>query len=445
MEEPNLKVCVLQCKSLSFTLFGDYLAEGYDETFNGEYLAWPQEGGIKLEHQGRSFMVQEGIKFSPENYETDSFIIKNVLIGQEFHWERREKQRFPGSLMLLVNDGIEAVNIIPMEDYLLGAISSEMNAAGNSELLKAHAIVSRSWTMSHLIGEKNEPGGDAIEETAEGYSKWYRRGAHQGFDFCADSHCQRFYGLSKSYTDVLRRAVKDTAGLVLTFGDTICDARFSKCCGGMTENYENVWDSQVHPYLSGVIDYKYGPDNLPSDLRSHKAAEAWIRNSPSAFCNTKDESILSQCLVDLDLETVDFFRWESRISQEELKEVLLEKTEMESKKNLGDIIEIVPLERGHSGRISKLRLIGTSGGLTVGKELEIRRLLSKSHLYSSAFIVEKAYKNSDVPSEFLFKGAGWGHGVGLCQIGAAMMGEMGYRFDEILRHYFKATKIKKIY
>jgi SpoIID/LytB domain protein len=358
-----------------------------------------------------------------------------VLIGINFHWEKKENQRFLGSLKIIVENGkLTVINLVQAEQYLMSVISSEMSANSSVELLKAHAIISRSWLLAQIQKRKQ------IANTQQKYIseikseeeriRWYDREDHILYDVCADDHCQRYQGITRLFAHNAQVSIEETTGMVLTSGGKICDARFSKSCGGITESFENVWENIEHPYLQTLVDYKFSPDDYNFDLRDEKSAEQWIKNSPPAFCNTQDVKILSQVLTDYDQKTKDFYRWDVEYTQDEISELI----KIKSGIDFGSIIDLIPIERGYSGRIIKLKIIGTKQTLTIGKELEIRKTLSKTHLYSSAFLIYKSGIENNIPQKFKLRGAGWGHGVGLCQIGAAVMGEMGYRFDEILLH-----------
>jgi len=369
-----------------------------------------------------------------------------VVIGINFHWERKEDQQFKGSLEFIVeNEKLTAINILPLEDYLISVISSEMSAASSLELLKAHAIISRSWILAQIKkGKELKEASETYQsssETADEYIRWYDREDHQNFDVCADDHCQRYQGITRQSTALVEKAVSETRGMLLMYDGKICDARFSKSCGGISETFENVWEPEVHPYLQSVVDNPESPVGFETDLTREAAAEKWIRNNPAAFCNTHDKEILSQVLNDYDQETTDFYRWELHYMQEDLAELVSRKTGHD----FGAIVDLIPVERGKSGRLIKLKIVGTKFTMTIGKELEIRKILSESHLYSSAFVIDKLNITDGIPGEFRLTGAGWGHGVGLCQIGAAMMGAQGYKYDEILMHYFRGATISKEY
>jgi SpoIID/LytB domain protein len=366
--------------------------------------------------------------------EKDSlFSLSNVTIGNRFHWERKEAQTFQGDLILqLRQEGtICAINEISLEDYLASVISSEMNADGPIEFLKAHAILSRSWLLSGLRQKRTDPPARSKKIETDEIIRWYDREDHDLYDVCADDHCQRYQGISKTATDKAREAVQETRGRVLSFQDEICDARYSKCCGGLTENFDTAWGDKQIPYLTTVSDSPL----LHQSIHTEKEAKAWIFSEPSAYCNTGDKHLLEIILSGVDLETENYFRWRVEYYRTELEDILREKSGVD----FGTLKEIIPLQRGFSGRISRLKIVGSKKSLVVGKELEIRRWFSRTHLNSSAFIV-----TADA-DRFILYGAGWGHGVGLCQIGAAIMASKGFSTEEILRHYFPGVEIKKIY
>ena len=389
------------------------------------------------------------------------FELKDVTIGINFHWERKEVQKFKGELKIIVEgEQLTAINIISIEEYLISVISSEMSATASLELLKAHAVISRSWLLNKWKTEsrkqemKNEKTGKSIQKDSATCSpsfvsdsqfiKWYDHEAHKNFDVCADDHCQRYQGITRASTPQAIEAVTATRGEVLMYAGTICDARFSKCCGGAFEEFQNCWENVKHPYLIGQRDCKI-EDQLP-DLTIETEADKWIRTSPVAFCHTQDKKILSQVLNNYDQETTDFYRWKVCYSQQELSTLIHQRSGID----FGQILDLIPIERGTSGRLVRLKIVGTLRTLIIGKELEIRRTLSTSHLYSSAFVIDKEYKEKGHkkdknPSRFILIGAGWGHGVGLCQIGAAVMGEQGYKYEEILSHYYPGSTLEKQY
>ena len=438
MKEPEINVGIVSAKEIHFTLNGQFFAKG--ETVSDNQVVSFSEGGILWnENQYRE------LTFTPLE-ENNSFSLYDVTIGLNYHWERQETQVFSGTLRLVVDeDKIVAINILPVEDYLTSVISSEMNANSSLELLKAHAVVSRSWLFAQIEKRKALKGKDegffSFIKTKEEYIRWYDREDHTIFDVCADDHCQRYQGITKATNSTVAEAVQATRGRLLMYGKKICDARFSKCCGGATEEFEYCWEDKHYPYLTSVRDAEE-EENLPfPDLTKEEEAEHWIRKAPKSFCDTHDKKILSQILNNYDQETTDFYRWKVRYTQAELAELIRTKT----KSDYGDIIDLIPVQRGPSGRICKLKIVGTLKTFTIGKEMEIRRTLSDSHLFSSAFVVDKGEVKEGIPQWFLLSGAGWGHGVGLCQIGAAVMGQKGYTYEEILLHYYKGAEIRKFY
>ncbi len=442
MTEPTITIGILSREKLSFDLYGDYIAQDPGKTFSGKFSTYLEGENIVVEGEKKTFKFKKEVIFSPSNFVSESFLLRDVVIGVQFHWEQKENQRFLGQLKLFKEDDkITAVNIIPIESYLTSVISSEMSASCSINLLKAHSIISRSWLLAQIEKSKSKEKYKTVFETDDELIKWYDREDHTHFDVCADDHCQRYQGVTKIHTDVVKRAIEETRGIVLWYDNKICDSRYYKACGGITEAFENVWEPVKHPYLVPVIDYKFEMENTNTDFSEEQNAEKWIRSNPQAFCNTNDERILSQVLPHFDQKTKDFYRWRVEYTQQELSQLIKEKSGID----FGQIIDLIPVERGNSARLVKLKIVGTKKTLTVGKELEIRKWLSKSHLYSSAFVVEKGNIEDGVPVKFTLIGAGWGHGVGLCQIGAAVMGEMGYQFDEILLHYFPNAMLKKLY
>ncbi len=370
------------------------------------------------------------------------FEVGGITIGVGFHWQQRQAQRFAGAVELVPDgDNIVVINHVDVEDYLCSVISSEMNANSPLEFLKAHAVISRSWVLRQ-IGNRHTEINDTARCGADEIIRWYDREDHTLFDVCADDHCQRYQGVTRVSTPAAVEAVKSTAGLVLTHGGEICDARFSKCCGGATEIFPTCWDNEEHPYLKSFRDI-LPPQPLP-DLTTEKGAAKWILSRPDAFCNTSDKTLLGNVLNNFDRTTTDFYRWEVTATADEFAALILEKSGLD----FGEIVDMTPVERGPSGRICRLKITGSRLTKTIGKELEIRRILSPSHLYSSAFIVEKSEKIADNGKKittFTLRGAGWGHGVGLCQIGAAAMCDAGYGFRQILEHYYPEATITKIY
>ncbi len=444
MTGPIISIGILSNKKISFDLYGDFNVAGFNKKMSGRYQAILAEESIKIIQDSKEIYSAKEIVFTPNDVEIESFLLRDVLIGKNFHWEKKENQRFRGNLKFIQEqDQITAINIVSLEEYLTSVISSEMSPNSSLNLLKAHAIVSRGWLLSQL--EKSRAKKEsAIKNEIKNENeiiRWYDHEDHINYDFCADDHCQRYQGVTKIISDNALNAVMSTEGLVLVYDNKICDTRYSKCCGGITESFENVWEPIRHNYLSRIVDYKFELDGIDYDLTKEYNVERWIKSNPHAYCNTDDPRILSQILVDYDRTTINFFRWQVDYSQDELSNLIKSKSGID----FGDIVDLIPIERGHSGRIIKLNIIGTKKNMTIGKELEIRRYLSKSHLYSSCFIVKKENLVKNIPQKIILHGAGWGHGVGLCQIGAAVMGEIGYSFDEILIHYFKGAQIQKIY
>lgn len=406
MEEPNVTVGIVSGQKIVFELNGNYTAKG--ETLVGMQTVELAEGGLLW--RGQNY---RSLRFKPQDDDA-SFTLHDVTIGVGFHWERQEKQTFRGMLRLVVEaDKVLAINELPVEQYLESVISSEMSATSSPELLKAHAVISRSWLLCQMENRQKE-GRDkgnsffSFVKKDDELLRWYDREDHTLFDVCADDHCQRYQGITRASSPAVAEAIKATRGQVLMSDNELCDARFSKCCGGQTEEFQYCWENIKKPYLVSVSD---------------------------PFCHTSDRRILSQVLNDYDQETPDFYEWTVAYTQEELTELVNRKTKLD----LGDIVDLIPLDRGTSGRIWRLQLVGTKRSFIIGKELEIRRALSETHLYSSAFDVEKC------DNRFILHGRGWGHGVGLCQIGAAVMGEKGYDYDDILLYYYRGAEIKQIY
>lgn len=427
---PTIHVGILLQEKIKFNLYGTFMIE------NGTEVTGPQEIEIsngEIMFHGKSY---SSLSFIAKE-ELNSFELMDVTIGIQFHWERKENQRFNGDLKFVIIDNkIQAINIIHVEKYLTSVISSEMSATSSLELLKAHAVISRSWLLNKLEGKKTTSSADEMTISEDKIIRWYDHQDHTLFDVCADDHCQRYQGITKSGTLAVQEAIQATYGQVLTYDDKICDARFYKACGGATELFENCWEEVHHPYLISIADNKN--TQLP-DLTNEKQAEEWIETEPIAYCNTKDKKILSQVLNNYDQETPDFYRWVVEYSQEELTQLITEKTGID----FGIIQDLIPIKRGASGRIIELKIVGEKKTMIIGKELEIRKILSHSHLYSSAFIVRKEIRNNT--THFQLKGAGWGHGVGLCQIGAAVMANEGYNYKEILQHYYPNSVLSSLY
>jgi len=437
MKEPKVSVGIMFEPEVSFVLNTPFM-------FNGK--KYEGAGSVKLSGNTILFNgeMYDSLQFDPTDMESASFELKDVTIGINFHWERKENQVFKGSLRFIVeNNKITAINYLSVEEYLTSVISSEMSATASLELLKAHAVISRSWLLAQI--QKNKE----IEESQIQYStmtesegelvKWYDREDHTNFDICADDHCQRYQGITRASTEIVKQAIAETRGELLMYDDKICDARYSKSCGGVFEEFQNCWEDIKYPYLIGKRDL---PEGSPMpDLTIENNAREWILTSPESFCNTSDKVVLSQVLNNYDQETVHFYRWKVEYTTEEISELVARR----SGTDYGLITDLIPVERGTSGRLIKLKIVGTKRTRVIGKELEIRRTLSNSHLYSSAFVVEKEKGTDGNPVKFTLLGAGWGHGVGLCQIGAAVMGEKGYNYNSILLHYFVNASVEKLY
>ncbi|MBQ7209504.1 MAG: SpoIID/LytB domain-containing protein [Paludibacteraceae bacterium] len=457
-----LSVGIMQARTVRFVLDGDYVLCATEEgkqrgefLTEGKHYSGEQEVHVesgKLVFDGRCF---KDILFTGGK----NFTLCGVTIGVNFHWQREENQTFMGDLLLVVGndrvlagacerfageemgESVVAINRLDVEDYLASVISSEMSATSSLELLKAHAVISRSWLLHPILNpHKRSEHTENKEISADGEERiirWYERDAHNLFDVCADDHCQRYQGITRKTSVDVQRAIDATRGEVLISEENgeICDARFYKSCGGMTEEFENCWADEHYSYLESVRDSEAHED---IDLRNEQQAERWIRTSPPAYCNTHDKRVLRQVLNGYDQETKDFYRWKVEYSQEELSTLVKEKSGID----FGKIEDLVPIKRGPSGRIYELRIVGEKCTVVVGKELEIRKWLSKSHLYSSAFVVDKLTTAEGV--RFVLHGAGWGHGVGLCQIGAAVMADEGFRYEEILHKYFPHTRKVKI-
>lgn len=425
----TIDVGILLSEQINFDFIGEYLLNGV--SFSGQYSVAVE--GDKILFNGTPY---ERLQFVPSDGDS-SFLLHDVVIGVNFHWQRRENQRFCGELIFIVESGrVRAVNRLPVEEYLVSVISSEMSATSSLELLKAHTIISRSWLYAQLGRKK-------CTEAVKGWSndeeivRWYDRDDHTLFDFCADDHCQRYQGITRAANPNVSRAVQETADIVLKYDGNVCDARFSKCCGGVTERFSACWENEDKPYLVPLRD---NVSEQPIELCDEATARNWIESQPDAFCSNVDKAVLSQVLNGYDCETADFYRWSVRYSQKELSELIARRSGID----FGTIRELLSLERAASGRIVRLKIVGDKATRIIGKELEIRRCLSESHLYSSAFVVDKEVEGESQEVSFVLKGAGWGHGVGLCQIGAAVMGEKGYSYKEILSHYYPGSYLESV-
>ena len=429
-----INVGIMAEKSIHFELHNPYQLQG--ETIKGKGKAVKNGKWIEVSlDDGREFRAED---FYFENLE-GTFSVDDVTIGVDFHWERKEMQTYQGNMALIIeNDNIRFINALDVEDYLKSVISSEMSEMSAPELLKAHTIISRSWLLAQ-INKRESRTATAYQswiETDEERIKWYDREDHTTFHVCADDHCQRYQGITRITNKLAQAAVKQTQGEVLMYDGKICDARYYKCCGGITEQFNSAWEPIDYPYLQAIVDNNKASDyNL--DFTDETNAKRWIMGTPTAFCNVEQQDILKQVLNDFDQTTIDFYRWKVDYSQEELSALMKERSGID----FGKIVELIPLERGRSARITRLKVVGTKRTFILGKELEIRKALSSSHLYSSAFVVRYGKKQNNIPQHFTLHGAGWGHGVGLCQIGAAVMADKGYKYNEILLHYFSGAKI----
>lgn len=434
--EPRVSVGIVTANEIVFSLHQPYNENG--TTVSGKQSVSYENGAIIWNGKRYKELV-----FQPEEAGA-SFSLEDVTIGVNFHWERKETQTFLGILRFAIEGtSMWAINELPVERYLESVISSEMSATSSLRLLEAHAVISRSWLLAQIENRRSEKAKQtSLYSCITGKDKmikWYDRQDHTLFDVCADDHCQRYQGITKETSPHVAVAIQHTRGQVLMSEGKICDARFSKCCGGAMEEFQYCWEDSPKPYLKAIGDT--AEKTIP-DLTVEANAEEWIRTSPDSFCNTTDKNILSQVLNDYDQETTDFYRWRVDYTQEEISQLINSKLNID----FGQIIDLIPIERGKSGRLCQLKIVGTKQTLTIGKELEIRRALSPSHLYSSAFVVDKEDVNAEgVPALFHIIGCGWGHGVGLCQIGAAVMGEKGYNYDQILAHYYPGADLKELY
>jgi peptidoglycan hydrolase-like amidase len=440
--QPKISVGIMDRQDgVSGCFHGAFHGNGFGAV-SGRFSAKARPDLIVFSDESRREIVRlPSIRLTAE--ENSTFELFQVTIGTRFHWERKEDQTFRGNLILLPReDGtITAVNEIPLEDYLRSVISSEMSADAPLEFLKVHAVLSRSWLLAALARKKKMAGAPLpapqIPEKEGEISRWYDREDHDLFDVCADDHCQRYQGIQKIVSAQTEEAVRETFGRIIAYQGEICDARYSKACGGLTEDFDTAWEDKRVPYLTSISDAP--TPYLP--IGTEEEADRWILSGPEAYCHTEDEQLLEKILPSFDRETKGFFRWTIEYSRGELEEILRAKSGLD----FGELKEIVPLRRGPSGRIRQLKIVGSKKSMVVGKELEIRRWLSRSHLFSSAFIVEAKRDSRGKAERFILRGAGWGHGVGLCQIGAAVMASRGFPVEEILKHYFRGVEIKNIY
>jgi SpoIID/LytB domain protein len=450
--EPSVSVGLMTgTETVGFELKAAFVSSAGERLDSGIYRARPVNNGVEIVSEGgwRGFSASEYFLTPAETAAT--FIIRDVTIGIDFHWQRKQDQQFQGALRIRLESArpeagrrLTVVNEVPVESYLIGVISSEMSATAHPELLKAHSVISRSWLLAQMKPWKKARHKPSFApQTIDGEKRlirWYDQESHADFDVCADDHCQRYQGVAKATSPTVYEAINATFGQVLTFDEELCDARFSKSCGGMTESYDAAWEDARFPYLAVSYDGEEFPAGFDLPLTDEANAERWIRNSPPAFCNTTDPKILGKILPNFDQETTDFYRWRVRLQQDELRELLRAKLGVD----FGAILKMEAVERGASGRVVQLRIVGEREAMVIGKELEIRRALSPSHLYSSAFVVESEGTGA-APAAFTLIGAGWGHGVGLCQIGAALMAERGHDFRRILEHYYRGARLYGLY
>lgn len=436
-EEPVIAVGLRQdASTVSFRLMGEFTDESGRHMPAGEYRARCHEGVIRL--TGTRTAESKELVLTPQNREVGLFSLQTT-IGVDFHWQGEEMQTFSGNLRFLPADGnlFTVINDVALETYLTSVTCSEMDASSPLELIKAHSVISRSW----LLAQRKTPSESDPNGTLQNGERirWYDHKAHRAFDVCGDDHCQRYHGVDRIKSSQVHPAVRETRGQVLVFEERICDARYSKCCGGVTEDFRVAWCDEEVPYLTPIPD---GPSNempLPP-LTDETAVREYLRNPPDANCNCTDDRVLNRILTPHDRETRDFFRWTVTIGSDRVCELVREKSGID----LGRIVRLEPVERGLSGRLKRLKFVGEQGKVIIGKELEIRRVLSPTHLYSSAFVIDiegPAHK----PDAFILRGAGWGHGVGLCQIGAAVTAWRGTGYEDILAHYYPGTSTERIY
>ena len=430
--QPLISVGIMRAAEISFCL-NDCYTDGI-RIYEGDMSIKLSDGRL-----GWNGLLLDNITLTPVSHGA-SFILHDVTIGIGFHWERKEDQIFSGQLKFIVEEGqVRAINILPIEEYLTSVISSEMKPTASKEFLKAHAVISRSWVLAQLRSPYSKNAAAAASLATHDYIlnriiKWYDHDQHTMFDVCADDHCQRYQGRTRIISAAAETAVKETFGQTLVFDGHLCDARFSKCCGGLTEQFETCWQDEQKPYLIPLRDSSINEGQLP-DLTIEENACQWILSQPKSFCNSADSNILRESLNGYDLETPDYYRWTVEYTVEQISDIFKRKSGLD----IGLIQDLRPIKRGPSGRIMELEITGTKETITIGKELEIRRTLSESHLFSSAFVAEKT------PDGFILHGAGWGHGVGLCQIGAAVMASKGYTYREILSHYYPHTTLGRFY
>jgi len=437
--EPKIKVALLQSYQEAEINLNGHFHLPYGRKITGHLrIRAEKEQIILIESSGVQIAGQKEILLSAQDGAT--FTVFDVQIGIDFHWQRSQEQSFRGDLFLSANSAssFDLINEIPLEDYIESVISSEMSAQAPLEFLKAQATVARSWLVA-MLERKQKHGSNSNFEKASDTEiiRWHDINDHQYFDVCADDHCQRYQGITKITSENVGEAIRATRGLFLAYKNKICDARYHKACGGQTEIFSTAWEDKSLPYLQSVTDHV----DTHAPILSEKDAENWLSGKPPAYCNTADNKILSQILPSFDQETLDFYRWQVIYTRGDFEEIIRKKSGID----IGDLKNLIPIDRGPSGRISKLKIEGSKRAILVGKELEIRRWLSPSHLLSSAFIVSVQSAASGKVNRFILSGGGWGHGVGLCQIGAAVMAAKGFKAPEILAHYFTKASLQKLY
>ena len=435
--EPEIQVALLQnYQEARIALKGRFLLPD-SCALEDRFTVRTAGGRVLLEdYSGKEIIHQKEILLSPEG--NAIFTVSDVKIGIDFHWQRTQEQSFRGDLFLSAVSGssFNLINKILLEDYLESVISSEMSAAAPLEFLKAQAIVARSWLVA-MLAKKRAARFSHQLKTEEEIIVWQDVNDHEGFDVCADDHCQRYQGITRIISEDVRKAIESTRGNFLVHNGEICDARYYKSCGGQTEIFASAWEDKNYDYLRNVSD----DVDQHSPVRSEGDAIRWLTGRPKAYCDTTDKKLLKNILPAFDQETPDFYRWQIVYAGKELENIIKKKSGID----FGELKKITPLVRGPSGRISRLKIEGSKRTVIVGKELEIRRWLSQSHLLSSAFVVSAERNATGEISCFIFTGGGWGHGVGLCQIGAAVMASKGFKAEEILAHYFTGAEIQKLY
>jgi len=436
--EPKIKVALLQKYFESkIILNGNFYLPGGETAAKVLHIQSIAGKILLSDDSGRKVALRKKIFLAAD--ENSTFTV-DVKIGIGFHWQRIRQQTFRGNIILRANpdSSFHLINEIPLEDYLTSVISSEMSAHAPLEFLKAQAITARSWLAAMLTRKKRNANALRIDQTeADEIIRWHDTNDHYGFDVCADDHCQRYQGIAQITSTGVAAAIQATRGIYLVQNNKVCDARYYKACGGRTEIFSTAWEDKSFPYLQSVVDH----ESDYAAISSEKNAEIWLRNKPAAYCNTQDKALLKQILPSFDQETIDFYRWRVRYAREELEEILHKKSGID----FGTLQNLTAVKRGPSGRISKLRIAGTKRTIIVGKELEIRSWLSPTHLLSSAFVVSTELAKDGAVECFILDGGGWGHGVGLCQIGAAVMAARGFSAEAILAHYFSVAGLQKLY